>query len=621
MGPKLRINTVIETVLEKLIDSKIDEDAKGVQISKEQRIEAKTKLRTTHFGIVRIKNNNTSGVTHCRKKVGNSTALGFGSRKKIAFLRGRSLWDLIMEDPDVKEELKTGSTIPKENSDWWSDRTKNAIKIKTKKNYSAGIVVTPVGALLPHYVSTTKRGRSMQADEDGLGLNMIFGKNTQLILSMLDAMIEHNTTDPSTDGTNGIDGTESAVVSTNAPINFPYDSSIGGYGKGAFTTAEATAVATLVMTESLQQLADYRGTTIKGILGGHSGHEFIELYGENYHRLETDVRSDIHKNSIARKLRKVEETPDDEDFDSQKNLRYEKHLGNIMFVTLANIVTNHENTIKGLLEGKLCVVVDVSQKLHIMAPAGKSMFAEHCIGSLKRNVRNLNDYEQNLKTNGSLVVELFTTAVKEEDFLLINMNATGGANTTNDKDTNDLFRSIPIENTARDATLIKLTKGKDGYLVQFTIFLPHHASTHGAGDVGGGRTVSRNRTYTRLHRLTTITANHLGFGLNKSKPFLEYLGLQEGGSIESVDRFKYHDEDNHIECGSDGIEHKKWGCTSLARFSDVDHLVGRSQLWMNSNYFIWLTSHTHNQQLMSVRKYYKNWGYGFYPFPYGNGNE
>ena len=146
--------------------------------------------------------------------------------------------------------------------------------------------------------------------------------------------------------------------------------------------------------------------------------------------------------------------------------------------------------------------------------------------------------------------------------------------------------------------------------------VPQVGSTRGVGDVGGTKT----RTHFQLHRFTTITANNLGFGLNKSKPFLKYLGLKEGENFESVERFKYRDDDNHIECGSDAIKHKKWGYIRLALFSDVDHLIGRAQLWMNSNYFIWLTSHTHNQQLMYVCQYFHNWGYGFYPFPYVNGN-
>ena len=58
----------------------------------------------------------------------------------------------------------------------------------------------------------------------------------------------------------------------------------------------------------------------------------------------------------------------------------------------------------------------------------------------------------------------------------------------------------------------------------------------------------------------------------------------------------------------------------LADWSDVDHLVGRLEVWMNGLFFTQPTSHRHNQCLVVVRKDAGDWLYGLAVNPYTGGN-
>ena len=69
----------------------------------------------------------------------------------------------------------------------------------------------------------------------------------------------------------------------------------------------------------------------------------------------------------------------------------------------------------------------------------------------------------------------------------------------------------------------------------------------------------------------------------------------------------YHDFTN--ECSArlisirkrpNELQKKQWENTKLASICDIDHMVGRSQIWMNSNFSTWMVLHQYNTQLSIV---------------------
>ena len=122
-------------------------------------------------------------------------------------------------------------------------------------------------------------------------------------------------------------------------------------------------------------------------------------------------------------------------------------------------------------------------------------------------------------------------------------------------------------------------------------------------------------------------ANHNGFGINNHTPLREYLQLKEGETITSIERFQYHDFTNKrsarlITRRLTKLQHKEWVNVKLASICDIDHMIGRSQLWMNSNFFTWMVSHQYNTQLSYVRIFWGDWLYGFSgKIKYQSGND
>ena len=106
----------------------------------------------------------------------------------------------------------------------------------------------------------------------------------------------------------------------------------------------------------------------------------------------------------------------------------------------------------------------------------------------------------------------------------------------------------------------------------------------------------------------------------------QYLGLTEDQGWEDVPRFKYRrglDEKSKaaIRLREEHLAKKGWETVEMAPWCDLDHLVGRSQVWMNSNIFILSCSHSWNTQMSYVRIFYKDWGYAWAQIPYGSGND
>ena len=143
----------------------------------------------------------------------------------------------------------------------------------------------------------------------------------------------------------------------------------------------------------------------------------------------------------------------------------------------------------------------------------------------------------------------------------------------------------------------------------------------------GSKDNKQNRFSISIHRLVNIVANHNGFGFNNHTPLREYLQLQEGKTITSNKRFQYHDFTNErsarlIKRRSNELHHKDWVNVKLASVCDIDHMIGRSKLWMNSNFFTWMVSHQYNSQLACVRMFFGDWLYGFSgEIEYRSGNQ
>jgi hypothetical protein len=69
------------------------------------------------------------------------------------------------------------------------------------------------------------------------------------------------------------------------------------------------------------------------------------------------------------------------------------------------------------------------------------------------------------------------------------------------------------------------------------------------------------------------------------------------------------------------LKRRGWKELEFGELTDVDHMAGRSKLWMNSTLFTMHTSHSWNQYIGFIRMLFGRWGFGCGVCKYGSGND
>ncbi|KAL3923861.1 MAG: hypothetical protein SGILL_001399 [Bacillariaceae sp.] len=117
----------------------------------------------------------------------------------------------------------------------------------------------------------------------------------------------------------------------------------------------------------------------------------------------------------------------------------------------------------------------------------------------------------------------------------------------------------------------------------------------------------------QLHRLVQIVAANQDTGLSHSPMLMDYFG--EKKTLEEAFKYNAKTEERYQQ----RLKDKGWEDCPMAEWSDVDHLVGRMEVWMNGLFFTQPT-HRHNKCLSYVRSYAKDWLYGLCSKPFTGGN-
>ena len=244
-----------------------------------------------------------------------------------------------------------------------------------------------------------------------------------------------------------------------------------------------------------------------------------------------------------------------------------------------------------------------------MAKIEEVMKIEFCIGSRRRVGIDPSEFDGELITDGSYFIELYTIAEEEKDFVFIDTNCQSNPNSTAEAETtHELYLAIPYPGTlSRTVRLCNITLNTSQPMTTWTCTIR---------TVWDCNIQQYRKKKMSIHRLINIVANHNGFGFNNHTPLREYLQLQKGETCTSNRRFEYHDFTNKrserlIRRRLTELQHKEWLNVKVASICDIDHMIGRSKVWMNSNFFTWMVSHQYNNQLSYVRLFFGDWLYGF----------
>ena len=271
--------------------------------------------------------------------------------------------------------------------------------------------------------------------------------------------------------------------------------------------------------------------------------------------------------------------------------------GSLIWLTAANTIVDYFGMIGALQHRSCCAAKDVNGKWRIFLKGEEVMTFYQCVGTLEQNGLDVEECERTIKGCQHIFCELWFT----EDPLVVDFDAKHDYGGSINKKI-----SIPgrgIDSYAR-ALVLSLSENED--LTTFYIRLKDKPIKH--------------------HRLVAIIKDHYGFGFHQNDLIKEFLGLEDGQSFEDHERFKYHQDLSEKAIRSRLVKEarmkrKNWKARKMAKWSDIDHLLGRSQRWKNSDFFCMHVSHSWNSSMAYIRILFGDWLYGFTSISYGSGSD
>ena len=273
--------------------------------------------------------------------------------------------------------------------------------------------------------------------------------------------------------------------------------------------------------------------------------------------------------------------------------------GSEIWLTAANTIVDYFGMIGALQHRNCCAVQDVNGKWRILLKGEEVMTFYQCVGILEQNDLDVEECERTLVGYQHIFCELWFT---EDKPLVVNFDA----KSNHRKDTS-VNKKILIPGRADNyARVLVIGDVIDQPQTTFRVTVKSKPINH--------------------HRLVAIIKDHYGFGFSQSPLIKEYLGLKDGQSFEDNKRFKYRQDLSKKAMQGRRrreayLKRRKWDERKMAKWSDIDHLLGRSQRWKNSDFFCLHVSHSWNSSMSYIRILFGDWLYGFTTISYGSGSD
>jgi len=299
---------------------------------------------------------------------------------------------------------------------------------------------------------------------------------------------------------------------------------------------------------------------------------------------------------------------DEDAVEQTLNEQNKQHISILTFLTLATIKVHIEDIVHALTHRICGVDVRIDGELEFPTKIAEKFCAEFCVGSgTVQEGLDPNEYDGHWYTNGDCVVDLFGTAAYDLDAKV------DPSHTAADFDT-DLYSKLLYPSTGKFVRPITLSQIDDNSLHGFECKI-RSASTDNVKRAKEDNTIHRrgNNPTRKYHRLVQLLLAHYGMGLHKNEPLKTFLG---GLPLEQA--FPYVRQ--HQELYERKLARKGWTLVRFAEKSDIDHLVGRQELWMHSVLFTMQCSHSWNMSMAHVRMLSLVWCFGMSNKAYTGGN-
>jgi hypothetical protein len=277
--------------------------------------------------------------------------------------------------------------------------------------------------------------------------------------------------------------------------------------------------------------------------------------------------------------------------------------GSLIWATSAKSITDYLNIKRALGHSKCCAQKDKNGKWRVLVCGEKEMERWRCVGVTIQNDFDYDDCKTELRNCEYTFVELWAI---DDIPLVIDCDAKANPNSTWVKD--PLYKRVKLDKN-RYVKPLAITDQKGRPLKTFRLSVGLNSET----------------TITH-HRLVAIYVYHYGFDFSQHPLIMGYLDLKKGQSFEEHERFKYRQDLSDSAMRNrfkreEYLERRQWHERKLAKWSDFDHLLGRSKKWKNSYLFGMNVSHSWNQAMSYIRIVYGDWLYGFASVKYESGND
>jgi hypothetical protein len=279
--------------------------------------------------------------------------------------------------------------------------------------------------------------------------------------------------------------------------------------------------------------------------------------------------------------------------------------GTLIWLVSAKSLSEYFFIILALDHQHCCAQIDKEGVWRIFLKGEEVMSFQKCVGLTIKSGASYDDCERTLTGYQHTFFEMWATS--DEPFVI-------DLDPKSDPRCNEpLHKKIRITSTSTSESIglaravkLSIVEGSGGELTRYVV---SHVKT------------------INHHRLVAIVKSHYRFDPLRNCPIMTaYLGLKEGQTFEDLDGYKYHQNLSERSIRmmirkENYLKKRMWDGRLLGKWTDVDHLIGRSQKWMNSDFFCMHVSHSWNQAMSYVRIMYGDWLYGFASIEYGSGND
>ncbi len=358
---------------------------------------------------------------------------------------------------------------------------------------------------------------------------------------------------------------------------------------GNFSEKERDEIASQVMLDRNARVAEVQVDkhAKNAATAGMDPRAFVKMYGSKrgLAKLERKAREEAKTNAKGR-------TSDENSIHA---------AGSLIWATSAKSITDYLNIKRALGHSKCCAQKDKNGKWRVLVCGEKVMERWRCVGVTIRDDFDYDDCLTELRNCQSTFVELWAI---DDTPLVIDCDAK--QNSTRVKD--PLYKRVKLDKN-RYVKPVAITEDKHAKLKTFRLWVGLNSET----------------TITH-HRLVAIYVYHYGFEFSQHPLIMGYLDLKKGQSFVDHERFKYHQDlsDSAIRKRfkrEEYLERRQWKERKLAKWSDFDHLLGRSKKWKNSYLFGMNVPHSWNRAMSYIRIVYGDWLYGFASVKYESGND